>query len=1057
MITSTLRLSLLASALFLTCPLVLKAQYGNTPPLHVEGRQVVDPYGNVVNLHGVGAQPNWYWCKEKEKAWGSEYSLSNVKACLNYFVKDFDMLTDASQGAFCNCIRLSADAAWVTDNGTAWDDYDPNKINRTKLKNFTRALFFPMAKNAIDRGMYVVLRPPTVFPYYDTTVGDDYNRMILDCFDIFSQNDSIKKYAGQIMFELGNEPINLWSSWDAKANNGEGKGTWTEHALHDYFQPVVDKIRANGFTGIIWVPGTNYQMNYRDFVNCPVVDDNLGYATHCYPGWYGHGDDRTAADADSYIRSIHDWWPIIDTNPIIVTEIDWSPATNEEGGHYNEEGDWVPANYGTWGTARTSHWGNLYKAMSDHYGNVSMTSLGAYLDNDYYKETGIIRPCYYGVEEGCGYAFFEWFKEWSDKFSPAPEMVRQSTADTRTNRYINPILRTDLPHARVFRVAETYFLVSRRTDRKPAVTLLKSCDLVNWQRCPNPEAQLLQIDPTGQLEAESVLDASFEGFTGGSMVTTPTGEHWAVFNKEDDLLGATVYLEPVTLNGTQWVIGNKGTDVSLGGKDYAKPHTGAAYPALPLTTNDTFTDPYLGSQWQWLTPGQCSLTESGGSLRLYAATDAMLVQPLVGMDAVGVTTEHLTTLYATAALSTVGLQTGDRAGIALQEGYTLAVEATAEGLNVVALIGGTPQNLKIAKTQESIWLRTVVSPSTGKAHFEYSLDNETYALLGADFAIPAHAYNGLFCQAGSQTGGYADIDWFSTEPRYSEERFYKSGQLKPRTTAEATLASLMVKDVEMLPYSTITLPVQARFQSGNTNNVAAQSTYRIDNTQVLGIADGQASALTDEGTTTVTASCTDAVGNTMQTTFRVSVSLFPLSPEGLNPSIYKAGSFSTSTHGLTTGEDGFGGWQYVRPADLSQHRYLVVNLRRAAANSPAFRLYDTDNYFDPCAEVQISNQRTVVIDLENLKKNDGTALNTAAIRMAGFQSKGKTPVYLASVYLSDDGVNPITTSVDGVTPDNLEVGEPAIYSIDGIRLPDIQRGVNILRYPNGVVKKVFVK
>ncbi len=175
-----------------------------------------------------------------------------------------------------------------------------------------------------------------------------------------------------------------------------------------------------------------------------------------------------------------------------------------------------------------------------------------------------------------------------------------------------------------------------------------------------------------------------------------------------------------------------------------------------------------------------------------------------------------------------------------------------------------------------------------------------------------------------------------------------------------------------------------------------------------------ASALTDEGTTTVTASCSDAVGSTMQTTFRVSVSLFPLSPERLNPSIYKAGSFSTSTHGLTTGEDGFGGWQYVRPADLSQHRYLVVNLRCAAANSPA-------------------------------------------IRMAGIQSKGKTPVYLESVYLSDDGINPITTSIDELTPDNREAGIPTIYSIDGISLPGIQQGINILRYPNGVVKKVFVK
>lgn len=218
-----------------------------------------------------------------------------------------------------------------------------------------------------------------------------------------------------------------------------------------------------------------------------------------------------------------------------------------------------------------------------------------------------------------------------------------------------------------------------------------------------------------------------------------------------------------------------------------------------------------------------------------------------------------------------------------------------------------------------------------------------------------------------------------------------------------------------------------------------------------------ASALTDEGTTTFTASCSDAVGNTMEAMFHVSVSLFPLSPESINPSIYKASSFSASTRGLTTGEDGFGGWQYVRPADLSQHRYLVVNLRRAAANSPAFRLYDTDNYFAPCAEVQIGNQRSVVIDLESLKKSDGTFLNTASIRMAGIQSKGKTPVYLESVYLSDDGINPITTSIDELTPDNREAGIPTIYSIDGISLPGIQQGINILRYPNGVVKKVFVK
>ena len=118
------------------------------------------------------------------------------------------------------------------------------------LKNFLKTLYFPLAKDAINHGMYVVVRPPGVCPP-NLKVGDYYNNYLMNVWDIFTQNDSVKKYAGQISIELANEPVSL--------KNADGQEDAA--ALHDFFQPIVNKIRENGFTGIIWAPGTGWQAN----------------------------------------------------------------------------------------------------------------------------------------------------------------------------------------------------------------------------------------------------------------------------------------------------------------------------------------------------------------------------------------------------------------------------------------------------------------------------------------------------------------------------------------------------------------------------------------------------------------------------------------------------------------------------------------------------------------------------------------------------------------------------------------------------------------------------
>ena len=45
------------------------------------------------------------------------------------------------------------------------------------------------------------------------------------------------------------------------------------------------------------------------------------------------------------IEQFHNQVPVVDTNPVMITEIDWSPFKPGTG-HYNEHGDWVESNYG---------------------------------------------------------------------------------------------------------------------------------------------------------------------------------------------------------------------------------------------------------------------------------------------------------------------------------------------------------------------------------------------------------------------------------------------------------------------------------------------------------------------------------------------------------------------------------------------------------------------------------------------------------------------------------------------------------------------------------------
>lgn len=469
------------------------------PSLHVEGKWLVDTYGNHVVLHGVMDTPSMWFNSNR---WQGGYNDTGAKNCRAYFTKIFNGMKQAN----CDVFRLHLDPAWTNDNNYKYIDQASQPehkngevptqeayiehFNPNRLKTFLKSLYIPLMMDALDHGLYVVVRPPGVCPG-EIWVNGYYQKYLIEVWDMVSKDPTIRQYAGQISIELANEPVSV--------KNASGQSD--SKALRDFFQPVVDKIRENGFTGVIWVPGSGWQASYADYKTYPIKDTNFGYAVHDYTGWYGCSDEGVASvgvtqATKNKINQFHNQVPVVDTNPIIVTEIDWSPKKPGTG-HYNEHGDWVESNYGTWSTGTTSKWGVVTKGVYDHYGNISMTLSGTdcLIDVPKLLNTGKAEPAFGGIEEACGKACFDWYAEYAQVNKPKPDYVNNAPgSDLGNGKFMNPVVRVDFPDPDVIRVDDTYYMVSTTMCLFPGATILKSHDMVNWEYCCQPLAQLATTD-----------------------------------------------------------------------------------------------------------------------------------------------------------------------------------------------------------------------------------------------------------------------------------------------------------------------------------------------------------------------------------------------------------------------------------------------------------------------------------------------------------------------------------------------------------------------------------
>ncbi|MDP2037610.1 MAG: family 43 glycosylhydrolase, partial [Ignavibacteria bacterium] len=263
------------------------------------------------------------------------------------------------------------------------------------------------------------------------------------------------------------------------------------------------------------------------------------------------------------------------------------------------------------------------------------------------------------------------------------------------------------------------------------------------------------------------------GIHQGALIETQTGEWWSVIFQDGGAFGRFPTLQPVTWQDDWPMVGVNGKGVIT----YKKPNVGKTYPIKILPTSDEFDTKVLNMQWGWNhNPDSTnwSLSQNPGYLRLATAKVVSKLQ-----DAVNTLTQRIFAYYskvhtttATIKMNVDNMQEGDIAGLAVfQNPYAFIGIKKTNGAQYVIMVNNGKTIDSVAVNISTIYLRAQANYGSGRAFFEYSLDNQSFKLLGNELAMQFNLsiFTGnkfcLFNYATLSTGGWVDIDWFRTEAR----------------------------------------------------------------------------------------------------------------------------------------------------------------------------------------------------------------------------------------------------------------------------------------------------
>ncbi len=391
-----------------------------TPPasqlsaLHVDGPFLVNAEGRRVNLHGF-AQTFSPWFNERGTRWW-DY---DVEGCLRYNKGIIDGIMDA--GWKMTFVRQHMDPYWSNTPGKhTTGEGDISAFDFERFKKYLDEVFVPMAEYAIGKGLYVVMRPPGVCPE-QISVGGEYHQYLKKVWAHVAQHPKLKDN-GAVLFELANEPVHI-------------TGADPDAEISRFMQELVDMMRAY-CNNILLIPGLGWQSNYNSFVKYPIQGRNIGYAVHCYPGWYNSGVED---DVEVEYRDFSRGWnenilPVATKGPVVVTEMDWAPKKYES--------SWGKA---TTGVAGGKGFGANFMRIADETCNVSWLLftggelLAQYNDNAPDGSTFLTDP------EACPRPVFRQYKyyatkEYEDLINQPDHVptIKKQPLFALTNEWFNP-------------------------------------------------------------------------------------------------------------------------------------------------------------------------------------------------------------------------------------------------------------------------------------------------------------------------------------------------------------------------------------------------------------------------------------------------------------------------------------------------------------------------------------------------------------------------------------------------------------------------------------------
>ena len=369
----------------------------NMPALHVEGRYLKDAAGNTVLLHGY-AQTFSPWFNER----GTQWNNYDVDKCLSYNQGIIDKIMAA--GWKMNFVRMHMDPYWSnTPSSRIIPESDISAFSFDRFKKYLSQVFIPMAQYAASKGMYVVMRPPGVCPD-SICVGDAYQQYLIKVWDYVARQPELRNNPA-ILYELANEPIGIYHADHTRAGDKE---------MTAYMQPVVDAVRKH-CNNIVLVPGLGYQSHYAGYADYPLQGSNIGFAVHCYPGWYNGTHDGSKEITIDYANFRKNWHEQISTianiAPVVVTEMDWAPVK------YN-------ASFGksTTGTVGGTGFGANFKQIVDDDGNISWLIFTTPELLARYEEkaaTGTADLTVLNDPEACIWPAYHWYQEYATHNYPS--------------------------------------------------------------------------------------------------------------------------------------------------------------------------------------------------------------------------------------------------------------------------------------------------------------------------------------------------------------------------------------------------------------------------------------------------------------------------------------------------------------------------------------------------------------------------------------------------------------------------------------------------------------